>query len=195
MRNWIASCAAVAALLFIFVLGGVQREISGRDGAASWSPVARAEAAGAICPVPSLKEVPGVWVVSSAKCASDACRLAHFAAGDRVRLERDISGEANFSIDVQPTDTARRRARSEGYTLRSDGVAGIKGPLVLEHDVYDGSPLDLHWLIVQIRSYADTSGACRLTGRVQICENEPAAGATDCDAKQHTGHIIIDPPP
>lgn len=195
MRNWSASFAAVAALLFIFVLGGVQREISGRDRAASWSPIAAAEAAGGVCPVPSLKDVPGTWVVKSAACTGEACRRAHFAAGDLVRFDRDISGEANFSVDVQPQESLRRRTRSEGYSLRSDGVAGIKGAVVLDHDVYDGSPLDLHWLIVQIRSYYDdASASCKLTGRVQICGSEPAAGAAACNAKQHEGTIIVGPP-
>jgi hypothetical protein len=86
-------------------------------------------------------------------------------------------------------------AKSVGYALRSDGVAGVKGPIVLDHDPLDGSPLDLHWLIVDVRAYdSDGYGTCKLTGRVQVCTTEPAAGASTCDDKQHGGIILIDPP-
>lgn len=194
MRKLTAIGAASAALLFIFVLGGVHHDVRASSPTASWLPVAAAEAAPGVCPVPSLSEVAGDWVVRSAKCTNGACKRAHLAVGDRVRFQRDVSGEANFSVDFVPSAT-KRRAQTDGYTLRSDGVAGLKGPIVLDHDPLDGSPLDLHWLIVQIRSYdSDGFGTCKLTGLIQVCESEPAAGASECGAQQHGGSIVVGPP-
>lgn len=194
MRNWTAGSVATAALLFIFVLGGVQSDIDSRLPGAAFLASGTATAAPAVCPVPSLAAVPGVWVVKSAKCTSAECKRAHLAAGDRIRFERDISGEANFSLDFVPTATGRR-AKTDGYTLRSDGVAGLKGSITLDHDPLDGSPLDLHWLIVQFRAAdSDGLGTCAVSGLVQICDSEPAPGATACGAKQHGGHIVVGPP-
>lgn len=193
MRNWTTGLAATAAMLFIFVLGGVQRDIDSRLPGAALLASGTAQAAPAACPVPSLSAVPGDWVVKSAKCTSADCKRSHLAVGDRVRFERDISGEANFSVDFTPAATGRR-AKTDGYTLRSDGVAGLKGSITLDHDALDGSPLDLHWLIVQFRAADDGFGSCAVRGLVQICGSEPAAGAASCGAKQHDGHIVVGPP-
>lgn len=194
MRTRTAGLVAIAAMLFIFVLGGVQRDIDARMPAAAWLPIGAAEAAVGTCPVPSLADVGGDWIVRSAKCTGPDCARAHLAPGDRLRFARDVSGEASFSLDVAPAATARR-ARTEGYTLRSDGVAGLKGPIVLDHDPLDGSPLDLHWLIVQLRSYdADGLGDCRLAAHIRVCSTEPGSGATTCGPKQHDGVIVATPP-
>ncbi len=195
MRHTFLGIAAAAALLFIFVLGSVQRDVDPAQALARFAPVPAAEAQAATCAVPSLQRLPGTWVVRSSRCSNGACARAHLTPGDRVRFERDVSGEANFSVAV--TDRAKNAvaARSVGYALRSDGVAGVKGPIVLDHDPLDGSPLDLHWMIVDVRAYdADGYGTCKLTGRVQICTTEPAAGASTCGDKQHGGIIIMDPP-
>ena len=193
MRHTVLGLAATAALLVIFVLGSVQQDAA--PAHARLALVSTAEASTATCAVPSLDRLPGTWVVRSSRCASGDCARAHFGPGDRVRFERDVSGESNFSVTV--TDRVKNAvgARSVGYALRSDGVAGVKGPIVLDHSPLDGSPLDLHWLIVDVRAYdADGYGTCKLTGRVQVCSSEPAAGATSCGDKQHGGIIIMDPP-
>lgn len=193
MRHTLLGLAATAALLVIFVLGSVQQDAA--PGHARLNFVPAAEAATATCAVPSLERLPGTWVVRSARCANGACAKAHFGPGDRVRFERDVSGEANFSVTVTDRAKSAVGAKSVGYALRSDGVAGVKGPIVLDHHPLDGSPLDLHWLIVDVRAYdADGYGTCKLTGRVQVCTAEPAAGATTCGDRQHGGIIIMDPP-
>jgi hypothetical protein len=139
--------------------------------------------------------VAGTWVVSSSRCTSASCLRPHLNAGDRLTFDRDISGEANFSLRIVPNGATAVTLRTEGYALRSDGVAGIKGPLVVTHDPREGNPLDLHWLIVDIRSYdPDGSGVCKLTGRVQVCTAEPRSGATACSDEQSGGSGTIDPP-
>lgn len=194
MRKWIAGIAATVAMLFIFVLGGVQGEIDSRLPGSELFAGGTAHAAPAVCRAPSLTDVAGDWVVRSAKCTSPGCKRAHLSPGDRLRFERNISGEATFSADFVPAATGRR-TKTDGYTLRSDGVAGLKGAITLEHDPLDGSPLDLHWLIVQFRAQdADGFGTCSLSGHVQFCDSEPGAGATSCSSKQHEGTIIIGPP-
>lgn len=195
MRNTLIGAAVGIALLVIFVLGGVKREAGVPDARPllAWLPAA--DAATAACAVPSVGAIAGDWVVSSARCDGGACAKTHMNVGDRVRFTRDVSGEANFSVEVTNGATKAVGARSVGYALRSDGVAGVKGPITLGHSPLDGSPLDLHYLIVDVRSYdADGYGTCKLTGRVQVCDAEPVAGATSCSAKQHGGVIIIDPP-
>jgi hypothetical protein len=195
MRHTFIGIAAVAALLFIFVLGSVQRDVGPGHSAPRLALVSTAEAATATCAVPSLERLPGTWVVRSSRCTDGACARAHLAPGDRLRFERDVSGEANFSVEVLGRARNAMAGKSVGYALRSDGVAGVKGPIVLDQDPRDGNPLDLHWLIVDVRAYdADGFGACKLTGRVQICTSEPAAGASSCGDKQHGGIIIMDPP-
>jgi hypothetical protein len=189
--------AVIAALLLIFVLGDVQRESGGLIAAPLLALVPAAEAAppAPACAVPSLATLAGAWVVRSARCANASCARAHFAAGDRLGFERDISGEANFSFKLLKRASPGFAARTEGYALRSDGVATVQGPIVLDHDPLDGSPLDLHWLIVDVRAYdADGYGNCKVTARVQVCSQQPGAGATACDDKQHGGIIVLDPP-
>jgi hypothetical protein len=194
MRNSFVGVAASAALLFIFVLGSAQRDVDPAAGGA-FAFLPTAEAATATCAVPSLDRLPGTWVVRSSRCPDGACARSHLAPGDRVRFERDVSGEANFSVAVLGRGRNNVSAKSVGYALRSDGVAGVKGPIVLDHDPLDGSPLDLHWLIVDVRAYdSDGYGTCKLTGRVQVCTTEPVAGASTCGDKQHGGIILIDPP-
>jgi hypothetical protein len=195
MRHTLIAAGVGAALLFIFVLGGVRHDSVPADGRGLFAWVPAAEAAPATCAVPSLNNLPGSWVVRSSACTNGTCARTHFEAGDRLQFQRDVSGEANFSVSFFSRARNAVAARSVGYGLRSDGVAGVKGPIVLDHHPLDGSPLDLHYLIVDVRAYdADGYGACKLTGRVQICTSEPAAGATSCSDKQHGGIIYIDPP-
>jgi hypothetical protein len=195
MRNTLIGAVLGAALLVIFVLGSVKREAAGSDGRPllAWLPAA--EAAPAECAVPPVGALAQEWVVRSSRCTDGACAKTHLGVGDRFRFDRDISGEASFSLDVINAATKARSARTVGYALRSDGVAGVKGPITLAHDPLDGSPLDLHYLIVDVRAYdANGDGTCRLTARVQVCTDEPGPGATSCGAKQHGGVIILDPP-
>jgi hypothetical protein len=195
MRNALIGAALSLALLVIFVLGGVKRETAVPDVRPLLAWVPAAEAAPAACAVPPVGAVAGDWIVSSARCDAGACAKTHMNVGDRVRFDRDVSGEANFSVQVTSAASKAVSARSIGYALRSDGVAGLKGAVTLAHNPLDGSPLDLHYLIVDVRSYdADGYGTCKLTARVQVCDAEPASGATSCSAKQHGGVIILDPP-
>lgn len=196
MRNTVIGAVLGAALLvMIFVLGGVKREVGAPDVRPLLAWIPSAQAATATCAVPPVGALARDWVVKSARCAGGACAKGHMNLGDKMRFQRDVSGEANFSVEVANPVSKLVGARSIGYALRSDGVAGVKGPITLAHDPLDGSPLDLHYLIVDVRAYdADGAGTCKVQGRVQICDAEPAKGATSCGPQQHGGIIIIDPP-
>lgn len=149
-------------------------------------PTAKAQA---VCPVPSIEKLAGSWKVRSAGCDGD-CQDAHVAAGDQFVFTRDFAPQAAFALAINPASSARRASRTEGPSLASDGVGNVTGPIVFGHSTLDGSPLQLHWLIVKLRAY-DVDGACELRGRVEVCDYEPARGASSCNSKQHNGLIHI----
>lgn len=156
--------------------------------------VGTAVAAGSACPIPPIEALAREWRVTSVGCATAACKATHFSVGDKLTFEQDISGARNFSVVAKPLIPGARRARSEGYELRSDGVGNATGPIVLDHDVLDGTPLQLHWMIVRLRSYdADGFGLCKLHALAVVCDQEPAKGSSQCSDHQHGGDIHLDP--
>lgn len=196
MKPSIAMKASVAAGFVLFTVGAL-RELADPAAAARGGlmPVARAAEA---CPTPKVDELARDWVIVNSTCTE--CRSTHLQKGDRIRFARDLSGAASFSAVVTPGSSGRKGSLTEGYSLVSDGVGNVTGPIVLGHDPLDGSPLQLHWLIVKIRSFdSDGLGSCALRGRLQVCDAEPGKGATSCTAQQHAGEIHIepsvDPPP
>lgn len=184
--------ATVTTGFVLFTLGALREAGDPRLAAAgdAWLPTARAAEA---CPVPPASRLAGDWKIVSTGCTTD-CRQTHLQKGDRMSFVQDVSGESRFSLTVTPVGTGRAVSRTEGETLVADGVGNVTGPIVFEHDRLDGSPLELHWLIVKLRQYdADGLGRCQLRGRVQVCDSEPAAGATGCTSLQHAGELHIEP--
>ena len=116
-------------------------------------------------------------------------------------VERSTNGSATTNSAASPQSAqpshcsdAGKSATNVSGVRRYHGVGNVSGPIVLGHDVLDGSPLQLHWLIVNLRSFdSDGLGACQLRGRVQVCAAEPAKGATSCGTLQHAGIIHIEP--
>ena len=156
--------------------------------------VGTAAAAASACPIPPIDALAREWRVTAVGCATAACKATHLSVGDKVTFEQDISGARNFSIATQPLKPGARRAPTEGYELRSDGVGNAVGPIVLDHDPLDGTPLDVHWMIVKLRSYdADGMGLCKLHALAVVCEQEPAKGSSQCSDHQHAGQIHLDP--
>lgn len=197
MKPSLAIQASVAAGFVLFTVGAL-RDLADPSAAVRGNGLMPAAVAAESCPLPKVDALARDWVIVSTTCAD--CRSTHLQKGDRLRFEKDVSGAANFSAVVTPASTGRKGSRTEGYTLASDGVGNVSGPIVLGHDPLDGSPLDLHWLIVKVRSVdTDGLGSCALRGRVQVCAEEPAQGATSCTTQQHAGVIHIepslDPPP
>lgn len=158
----------------------------------SW--VATAMAASAACPIPPMEALAREWRVTAVGCATPACKASHFSVGDKITFEQDISGAENFSLAAKPLNPQARRAHTEGYELRSDGIGNAIGPIVLDHDPLDGTTLELHWMIVRLRSYdADGFGLCKLHALVNVCDAEPAKGSSGCTDHQHGGDIHLDP--
>lgn len=150
--------------------------------------------AGGSCAVPAAERLRGQWRVTAVRCTTAACREAHMAVGDTMTFAQDISGARQFSVNVKGTDQAADKARSEGYTLRSDGIGNTVGPIVLGHNVLDGSPLQLHWLVVKLRAYdADGFGNCAVRGLVAVCAEEPTGNDAQCSDHQHGGMVHVDP--
>lgn len=176
----------------LFTLGALREVVDPIAAARGDGLMPRAMAASA-CPVPRLDELERSWTVASTGCTTD-CKQTHLQVGDKLSFGKDISGELNFSMAVAPGKPGRAASSTEGFTLRSDGVGNVTGPIVFEHSVLDGSPLQIHWLIVKIRKYdADGLGQCKLRARVAVCGEEPAAGAASCTSRQHEGEIHLDP--
>jgi hypothetical protein len=193
MSKSIAFGLALVAGFILFMLDGLQ----GRFGSASMSGrstwVATAQAA-AVCPVPQLASLARPWRVTSARCSTEACTRTHLAVGDKVTFARDLSGEENFSMQVTPAVPAAVTVRTAGYALRADGIGNVRGPVVLDHSVLDGSVLQTHWLIVKLRAVAaDAEGNCRPQVRLQVCDVEPAPGSLFCGDQQHRGDVHLDP--
>lgn len=194
MKSSIAIRASVAAGFVLFTVGAL-RELVDPAAAARGGSLLPTAVAAESCPLPKVDELARDWVIVSSTCTTD-CRSSHLQKGDRVRFARDVSGAASFSAVVSPSTEGRKGSRTEGYTLGSDGVGNVSGPIVLGHDVLDGSPLQLHWLIVKVRKVdTDGLGSCALRARVQVCDDEPAKGATSCTAQQHAGEIHLEPLP
>jgi hypothetical protein len=162
------------------------------DQTLAW--VGTAAAAGAACPIPPIAALARDWKVTAVDCSTAACKATHFAVGDKLTFEQDISGARNFSLVAQPLNPGARRARTEGYELRSDGIGNATGPIVLDHNPLDGTVLQLHWMIVRLRSYdADGLGLCKLHALAVVCDQEPAKGSSQCSDHQHGGDIHLDP--
>ncbi len=180
---------------FVLFIVGALREIADPIAAARESSLMPRAMAAEACDVPRADALAQRWVVASTGCTSN-CKQTHLQVGDVLAFDKDVSGELNFSLDVKPAKSAAARlaSRTAGYALRSDGVGNVSGPIVFEHSVLDGSPLQLHWLIVKLRNYdADGLGKCELHARMEICNDEPAPGATSCSDQQHAGAIHLDP--
>jgi hypothetical protein len=151
-------------------------------------------AADGACPIPPLERLAGDWHVTSVGCTTAACKATHFSVGDKLTFQQDVSGARNFSIAAEPSKPGARRAHSEGYELRSDGIGNATGPIVLDHDPLDGTPMQLHWMIVKLRAHdADGFGLCKLHALAVVCEQEPAKGSSQCTDQQHAGNIHLDP--
>ena len=175
----------------LFTLGALREVVDPVAAARDGGMMPRAVAATA-CDVPKLDELARNWKVVSTGCTD--CQQSHLQVGDALSFAKDVSGENNFAVEVKPGKADRQASRTEGYALRADGVGNVTGPIVFEHNVLDGSPLQLHWLIVKVRQYdADGLGQCKLAGRVSVCTEEPAAGASSCTAQQHAGSLHIEP--
>lgn len=177
---------AVAALGFVvFTLDGLWTAVDPQHAGLRLAPIATAQAQ-TVCPVPTLDKLARKWTVLSTGCDGD-CKDAHVAQGDELVFTRDIAREA-FALDINPVSTARRASKTEGHSLESDGVGNVSGPIVFGHSTLDGSPLQTHWLIVKLRAY-DIGGECTLRGRAEVCDYEPAKGASSCSSKQHNGYL------
>lgn len=180
-----------AAGFVVFALEGLLSKVDSASSRALalWMPTAGAATA---CPAPDIEELARTWTVRAVGCTGD-CKDAHVAVGDKFVFARDYEQRPSFSLEVRPVAPGSRKAmRSEGHTLVSDGVSNAIGPIVLTHNLLDGTPLQTHWLIILLRSYdLDGSGDCQLAARVAICEQEPAKGATACSDQQHSGHVHL----
>lgn len=186
--------AALYVLVFgfvAFVLDGLMQRLNATAPTLQHGLIATAGAAGS-CPIPPVRALAATWRVTLDQC-SGTCVAGHLRVGDQLTFAQDVSGAENFSLAVAPGSGGRRPSRTEGTTLASDGVGNVKGPIVFEHNVLDGSPLQLHWLIVKIRSYdVDGLGQCKLRGRISVCGAEPARNATSCGPQQHMGDISVE---
>jgi hypothetical protein len=179
----------VVALGFVvFTIDGLWSAIDPQHQQLRFEPIATAQAQ-TVCPVPSVEKLSGNWKVESAGCDGD-CKDAHVAQGDQFVFTRDVAPQAAFALSINPASSARRASKTEGAALASDGVGNVTGPIVFGHSTLDGSPLQLHWLIVKLRSY-EVNGECSLRGRVEVCDYEPAKGASSCNSKQHNGVIHL----
>jgi hypothetical protein len=178
----------VALGFVVFTIDGLWGAVDPQHAQMRFAPIPTAQAQ-AVCPVPSVERLAGKWTVLSVGCDGD-CEDAHVAQGDQFVFTRDVAPQAAFAAAINPVSAARRAARTEGPSLASDGVGNVTGPIVFGHSTLDGSPLQLHWLIVKLRAY-DIDGDCKLRARVEVCDYEPARGASSCTSKQHNGIIHI----
>ena len=191
MNKTKATLTVLAGGFVLFILGAL-REVVDPVAAARYGSLVPRAVAGTACDIPRLDELARTWKVVSTGCTD--CKQRHLQVGDALSFAKDLSGENNFALEVKPGTAGRPGSRTEGYTLRADGVGNVTGPIVFEHDLLDGSPLQLHWLIVKVRRYdADGLGQCKLAGRVSVCTDEPAAGASSCSSRQHDGELHIEP--
>jgi hypothetical protein len=185
---WIFVFAVVVLLL------DVVRQSMSPGATPSATPFIASAGAQSACPVPPVEKMAGTWRVTAVECTTPACRATHFEVGDRMTLAQDISGAKNFSVAVAPAQAGGKRPHTEGYELRSDGIGNAVGPIVLDHNVLDGTPLQLHWMILKIHAYdADGFGSCKIRGLIAVCDQEPAQGSTVCSDRQHAGMIHIEP--
>lgn len=181
----------VVALGFVvFTIDGLWSAIDPQHSQMRFEPIPTAQAQ-AVCPVPSIEKLAGNWTVQSAGCHGD-CKDAHVAPGDRFVFTRDVAPQAAFALMINSARSARRASKTAGPSLVSDGVGNVTGPIVFGHSTLDGSPLQLHWLIVKLRAY-DVGGECSVRARVEVCDYEPAKGASSCNSKQHNGVIHLTP--
>jgi hypothetical protein len=184
-----ALLTALAAGFVMFIVDGVRERM---DPLAHGTGLVPTAAAAGSCGVARPEELARNWVIRSTSCAD--CNEGHLQVGDVLDFRRDVSGALAFSVDVRPGKAGRAASKTDGYTLESDGVGNATGPIVLGHNVLDGTPLQLHWLIVKIRRYdADGLGDCQLRARIQVCDEEPARGAGACTNRQHAGEIHAEP--
>jgi hypothetical protein len=191
MNKTKATLTVLAGGFVLFILGALREVVDPVAAAHDSGVLARAEAATA-CDVPSVDELQRSWKVVATGCTD--CAQGHLQVGDQLTFAKDVSGAMDFSLAVKPGKSGRAESRTEGYTLRSDGVGNVTGPIVFEHSVLDGSPLQLHWLIVKVRRFdASGLGQCKLVGRVNVCNDEPAPGASSCSSLQHSGSIHLEP--
>ncbi|MCU0760520.1 MAG: hypothetical protein MUF07_15175 [Steroidobacteraceae bacterium] len=188
-----AALAAVSAGFVLFTIGALREVADPAAAARGTGLIATAQAATA-CELPPIDKLARAWVVTSTGCTD--CKQTHLQKGDKLKFDQDVSGEANFSLKQKPAKSDRILSRTAGYALTADGVGNVTGPVVFDHDPLDGSPLDLHWLIVKLRSYdSDGLGSCKLRARVQVCGSEPAKGASSCSRLQHAGEIHLEEVP
>lgn len=178
----------------VLLLDGMRQSLalpgSGTDGGL----MPTAAAAGASCAVPQIERLSGDWAVKSTGCNSVSCRQPHLDVGDRLTFEQDISGVQNFSLRVQPSKSGRRGSHTEGTTLESDGIGNVTGPIVLDHSPLDGTPLQIHWLIIKLRAYdADGLGDCRVRALIAVCDEQPTSRSAVCTDRQHGGLLHADP--
>lgn len=191
MNKTKATLTVLAGGFVLFILGALREVVDPVAAARDGNLMPRAVAATA-CGIPKLDELARNWKVVSTGCTD--CKQGHLQVGDALSFAKDVSGESNFALEVKPGKAGRQVSRTEGYTLRADGVGNVSGPIVFEHNVLDGSPLQLHWLIVKVRQYdADGLGHCKLAGRMSVCTEEPAPGASSCTSQQHAGSIHLEP--
>jgi hypothetical protein len=184
-----AAVLALGAGFVLIVVDGVRERMEPLARGAGLVPTA--VAAGGSCAAARLDDLEDDWVVRSTSCTD--CKQDHVQVGDLLSFRRDLSGALAFSLDVRPGKADRAASKTVGYALESDGVGNASGPIVLGHSTLDGTPLQLHWLIVKIRRYdADGLGDCRLRARIQVCDEEPARGAGACSSQQHGGEIHAD---
>jgi hypothetical protein len=178
----------VALGFVVFTIDGLWSAVDPQHARMRFAAISDARAQTA-CPVPSIEKLAGSWKVLSAGCEGD-CKDAHVAPGDQFVFTRDVAPDAAFALAINPASTARRASKTEGATLASDGVGNVSGPIVFGHSTLDGSPLQMHWLIIKLRAY-EIDGACTLRGRAEVCDYEPAKGASSCSSKQHNGVIHL----
>jgi hypothetical protein len=191
MNKTKAALTVLAGGFVLFILGALREVVDPVAAARDSGVIARAEAA-TPCAAPSVDALQRSWKIVSTGCTD--CAQGHLQVGDLLTFAKDVSGATNFSLAVKPGKADRAASRTEGYTLRSDGVGNVTGPIVFEHSVLDGSPLQLHWLIVKVRNFdANGLGQCKLAGRVNVCNEEPAPGASSCSSLQHAGSIHLEP--
>jgi hypothetical protein len=185
----------IVSLGFVmFVMDVARQYLSPGTSAQASATAGTAVAAGSACPIPPIEALAREWRVTSVGCTTAACKAAHFSVGDKLIFEQDISGAKNFSVAAKPLNPAALRARTEGYELRSDGIGNAVGPIVLDHNPLDGTTLQLHWMIVRLRSYdANGLGLCKLHALAVVCDQQPADGSSRCDDHQHGGDIHLDP--
>lgn len=190
MTRFSRACLPLVLGFVAFTLDSLWNFIDPAHPIATRAPIATAHAATA-CAIPSVEALAREWTVQSVACDGD-CAVGHVAKGDKFTFTREYGDKPSFSLSVRPSAALRASAKTEGATLAGDGVGNVRGPIVFGHNLLDGSPLQLHWIIVQVRAYdLSGDGDCALRARVEVCEAEPASGATSCSARQHNGVVHL----